>query len=446
MAAEKKKLLDSHYSYLCDQWVQFEKLKHNWPPSLLSLEAANELKAFREFVKFETSRVIEADAFERFENEMEIKAEEGKKAVRSIENALRSSSVLDKLLAYFDFDIEKLRDLLKKCVVSLTAPSLGSPAREAINSARKFLRQQWADQLEQKNQSLLSVHKCAGKTVLHLGSGAFGSVFITLPHSLDPETLAYAFISKIRNAAGSFFKSGSTVAIVDGAHQNINFNKLFPDNNVIRSIKDDCELLGKNLKSMLEAEAPTAQNSTLHIGIPADAVELDAVFKSGGADWDMWGGVADTWKDHASRRGFERPPAASARQVLDSLTTSKNVIVVIAHANERTIFLPAPPPEGSVITTAQVLERKDEIMANRPMVYLFCCETAEISDLKNFTEVLIECGAAGVIAPQKKIDAEKSIDFFDHIVANERSAGSALANIRAAQKRSGYREMEVWLG
>jgi hypothetical protein len=133
--------------------------------------------------------------------------------------------------------------------------------------------------------------------------------------------------------------------------------------------------------------------------------------------------------------------------VLESLTSSKNVMIVVAHGDQQKIMMPAPPPEGSELSTDQLLERRAEIALNRPLVYLFCCETAEISDLKSFAQVLLECGVAGVIAPQTKIDAERSIKFFDQLVAGEKAASRALKKkIRDAQERSGYREMEVWLG
>ncbi len=140
------------------------------------------------------------------------------------------------------------------------------------------------------------------------------------------------------------------------------------------------------------------------------------------------------------------PASATAEAVLGSLTKDKNVIVVVAHANQRTLYMPAPPPEGSRLSADDIMKRKEEITANQPVVYLFCCETAEISNLKSFSEILLECGAAAVIAPQAKIDAERSVDFFEAVV--DRTAPpnlDSLAKIKAAEKSSKYREMEVWL-
>jgi hypothetical protein len=109
--------------------------------------------------------------------------------------------------------------------------------------------------------------------------------------------------------------------------------------------------------------------------------------------------------------------------------------------------MPAPPPDGSQLSTDQIIERKDEITANKPVIYLFCCETAEFSNLKSFSAVLLECGAAAVIAPQTKIDAERCVNFFEGVIQKETPLNeNSLTKIKSAQQHSKYREMEVWLG
>jgi hypothetical protein len=449
IAAEKRKLEDAHYSFLCDRFADFQKKRFEAPPSLLALEAADALDEFREFAQSQTPRTIEPAAAERFESEIKERARDGEQLIQSMTKSLRSGSTFRRLLETFSLgysDSGKLLELSKKCVVSLSMPDLGSPAREAVSSARKFLRGAWSKRLVQDKQSLFSVHRCAGKTVFHLGSGSLGSIFITLPSSLDPEALAEAFVSRLRHAAGNFFSSDSTIGIVDGAYQNINYNHIFPGNIVLRTVQDDCDTFARNLDAILERDGPSSENSSLHVGVPASESELEAVFRTGGGDWDLWNGVAELWKRRANSKGFDRPESASAQDVLVSLATSKNVVIVVAHAEEQTLFMPAPPPEGSSISADQILERKDEIMANKPLVYLFCCETAEISNLKSFAQVLLECGASGVVAPQTKIDAERSINFFDNLLERERVSSNALTKLHLAKQRSGYREMEIFVG
>jgi hypothetical protein len=445
LASEHQQLVATHYTYVQDQWSLFQKLQHDAPPSLLPLERKQELKRFQEFLKLQSPRVVESTAINRFESEITLQANNGEQVVREIEQQLKSSSFLSSLRKLVG--LGKLIELLRKCVVSISAPELGSPAKEAVASACKFLRRAWSGHLEQDKQGLFSVHRCAGKTIIHLGSSAFGSIFITLPQSLAPEAMAEAFLSEIRSVTSRFIPKNGTLAVVDGDHQNVNYQRVFESSIVVRSVKDDCEKLAINLNEMLEREAPDSNNTALHLGLPANQDELNSVFKKGGADWDMWQEVAPHWTDRANRHGFDRIASASSQQVLDSLTTSKNVIIVVAHGDDRTIYLPAPPPEGSELSTDQVIARKEEISANKPIVYLFCCETAEISNLKNFSQVLLDCGAAAVIAPQTKIDAERSIDFFEGIVDTKtRSRNNSLTNIKGAERSSKYSEMEIWLG
>jgi CHAT domain len=440
------KRIEKSYSDISNKWIEFQKVKHDLPPSLLPLEAVAELDAFHAYIKTQYP-YPNAEAYERFDLRIKGEAKVANQALMNLETALRPTSIGSRVASYFDFGIDQA--LLKKCAVSLSAPKLGSPEDETIISARKFLRTQWSNQLEPNKQSIVSIHKSAGKTVIQIGSRAFGSVFITVPRSLDPEELATSFISRIRRGAGPFFKADGTVAVLDGAYQNINHNKIFKESSIVRSISADFEAIAKNLPIIIEREGPTANNSSLHLGVPRTEQELkERVFKDRGegADWDIWEGVAETWDNHAVRHGFDRSPSASAQQILESLSNSKNVIIVIAHGDSQKIVMPEPPPEGSELSTDQLLERKAEIALNRPLVYLFCCETAEITDLKSFAQVLLECGVSGVIAPQTKIDAEKSINFFDRLVSVEKSTSRALQKIRVAQKSSGYREMEVWLG
>ncbi|MVT52795.1 hypothetical protein GPL17_20150 [Bradyrhizobium yuanmingense] len=360
----------------------FQKIQHDAPPALLPVESKQELTNFREYLKRQSPRVLEASAIARFEAEISLQAEEGEQAVRDIEAALKSTSLLDRFRNLIGF--RNLADLLKKCVVSLLAPDIGSPANEAVASARKFLRCAWSGHLKQENQGLFSVHRCAGKTVIHLGSGVFGSLFITLPQSLTPDALAEAFLSEIRRAASKFIPKDGTLAVVDGDHQNVNYQRVFDSSIVVRSVKDDCEKLARNLNELFEREPPDSDNADLHLGLPENPDELRNVFKGGGADWDLWQSVAPLWTDRANRHGFASRSSATSQQVLDSLTTSKNVIIVVAHGDDRTIYLPAPPPEGSALSADQIVARREEISANKPIVYLFCCETAEISNLRNF--------------------------------------------------------------
>jgi hypothetical protein len=440
-----EKLVASDYSYVQDQWQVFQRTRHDAPPTLLPLEAVEELATFRAFLAQESLRSLENEATEKFEREITSQAQEGRSAVETLEHELLSTSHFAGLLKSLGFG--KLREILRKCKISIKVPNLGSPAREAIASACKFLRKPWSKRLSHTQQAMFSIHRSAGTNVIHIGSSLFGSVFVTVPNSLQPEALAEALLSEIKTASSKLIRNDSTIAVIDGDHQEINFQKIFDRSIVVRSMKDDCDRFASNLDTLLEREPPTSDNTALHFGVPASEEELHRVFRSGGASWDVWNSVAPLWHSRANAHGFDRLASASKEQVLESLANEKNVIVVVAHADQRTIYMPAPPPEGSQLTAADLIERKADIMANKPVVYLFCCETAEISNLSSFSAVLLDCGAAAVIAPQTKIDAELCVDFFDGVVEKTSPRPeSALTKIATAQRKSKYREMETYVG
>lgn len=445
IAKEHEQRVEAHYSYVKDQWDLFQKVRHDAPPTLLALEKKYELETFQKFLASQTPMILEHVAINRFESEIVSEAQEAEAAFQNIKQSLESTSLFNNLRKLLGAG--KVLELLRKCIVSISVPELGSPGREAVASARKFLRRAWSGHLDQKTQGLFSVHRCAGKTIMHLGSSSFGSIFITLPQSLEPQALAETFLSEIRKVSSDFIPRDGTLAVIDGDHQGINYQEIFPNNIVVRSIKDDCENFAKKLNKMLEREPPSPEDTALHLGVPASRDELNAVFKRGGGDWELWRDVAPLWSGRAGSHGFTRAISTSSEQIVESLTTSKNVIIVVAHADGDRVYLPAPPPEGSELSGEQIIERKAEISANGPIVYLFCCETAEVSNLRNFSQILLECGATAVIAPQTKIDAERSVDFFENIVANKKGDRvNSLTNVKAAERGSNYKEMEIWLG
>jgi hypothetical protein len=158
-----------------------------------------------------------------------------------------------------------------------------------------------------------------------------------------------------------------------------------------------------------------------------------------------WKDVWNNWQQRATRHGFASEPVATRDSILQALAVKKNVIIVAAHAKERVIYLPAPPPQGSQIEPSDLEAHRAAIYANKPVVYLFCCETGQFSELKGFVDALRDCGASAVIAPQTQIDANKSADLFERIVDSAGPA-AALERLRLAEQRTSYREMEVFIG
>src|SRR5947209_8570469 len=137
-AREYALLVEAHHSYLKEQWLAFQNAHCDAPPTLLPLEAKAELKRFAYLITKQSQRVIEQPEWEKFNQEVEASAKEAEALVQEIEQKLNSTSLLTSLRKLFGAG--KLIELLRKCVVSFSVPDLGSPAREAIAAARRFLR------------------------------------------------------------------------------------------------------------------------------------------------------------------------------------------------------------------------------------------------------------------------------------------------------------------
>jgi hypothetical protein len=178
---------------------------------------------------------------------------------------------------------------------------VGSPAAEALKSARKLLRREWGNKFWPKNQGILSIHNSAGKTVIQLGSSEYGSIYVTIPISLDPESMAENLLKKIARTLKYVFKKDSLVALYDGDYQNMNPKHFLTDHVIIRSTKDDPTVFLERARAVLAANSPSADNSSFHLGVPTNEAELQATFNCRGvADpegatgpasvpaWDVW--------------------------------------------------------------------------------------------------------------------------------------------------------------
>lgn len=436
---------------LNSRWDLYQRIKFDAPPKLMPPEAAQVLQDFHAYFKDQGFRDLEQIAIEGFDKEIHQEAQPVKQFVEELQRELQSTS---RFTGFFRRGFGKIRDALRKCKVSIELPDLETIAREAVAGSCKLLRQ-WRERAEARQQAVFSIHKTGGKDILHIGSSLYGSVFITMPGLLEEEIRL--LLSHLKEMVSGFIASDSILAVIDGDHQTLNYQAIFEKNIVVRSAKADCDRFDANLDTILHRQPITPENTGLHLGLPANSQELQKVFEMGkkerdldttSPDWADWSGVLPDWQRSAKRNGFDVHTNASATQILDSLTKDENVIIIVAHGDHDSIYLPAPPPEGSKLTEDQVKARRYEITANKPVVYLFCCETAVVSDLKSFAQVLLDSGAAAVIAPQIKIDADDgSIKFFESLVQKGGNGHeNSLTKLQAAMQQTNYREMEVFLG
>jgi hypothetical protein len=167
------------------KWGSFQREKHKSPPTLLPLEAVDEQV---EFLTLAKKANLPDDAVAWFETKIQSEARDAQRALERLKHGLQAPSLLNRVLKGIAFG--SVPGILRLCTVSTRAPNLGSPLQEAVAAKCRFLRGAWCKGLDPKMQAVFSIHRCAGKCVIHIGSSQYGSAFVTLPHSLEPVALA----------------------------------------------------------------------------------------------------------------------------------------------------------------------------------------------------------------------------------------------------------------
>lgn len=127
----------------------------------------------------------------------------------------------------------------------------------------------------------------------------------------------------------------------------------------------------------------------------------------------------------------ELPPRAVRKRLKKALRKKDNVLVLVAHANGETIFLPTS--EGIIPFHAEELnDIANEIRENRPTVLLLACKTGQTAktgqtepDTKPFARRLVALGANLVIAPSATIDVPASQAVIERLLT--KGAESSLA-------------------
>jgi hypothetical protein len=132
---------------------------------------------------------------------------------------------------------------------------------------------------------------------------------------------------------------------------------------------------------------------------------------------------------------------ATAPEFLDALKTKENVIVLVAHARSDCLYF----PDGSRVRPSDIEAIRDDIARNKPVVYLFCCKTAQYTMAEAISETLLRCGAAAVIAPQEAIRTNQAQALFSDFLEHG-ARQTPIIGLREAEAATRNRSMETWLG
>jgi CHAT domain len=295
-----------------------------------------------------------------------------------------------------------------------------------------------------KPQAAATIHDVKGGAFIQIADTEGNEVFIEVPAELDPVEVARQILAGLRTGLELAAGDCDPLTIYNGACRGVNFKHVFPKRLVLRTVTSSPDGLASRVSRLANMEPLKADNTAIVSGIPSTVEETQRVFRGDATHADDWAAVAARWSEATAVAGFAAVQGTD-NAVLDALVSKKNVIVLIAHADSTQLWFPAPPPEGSSLRANDLQTISDQIRANKPVVYMYCCESARCDGLQNWATELLRHGATGVYAPQGVIETENTRQLYQRFL---QAAGTMdpLAALRIAERDSKCRELEMWIG
>lgn len=334
---------------------------------------------------------------------------------------------------------------INQAFVTIGMPEVAPSLKKQMTEIEHFLATDW---VEGNHRGVLAVHvdEASQSTILQIGIAEHGPIYITIPAVLRPESRAMKAIREVIRRLTAFSDVVDPMAIIDGSHQGLNYNQIFLNTRVVRAPSGNTSRLALNMRETAQRERLSSDNTMILNSAPGNREEYVRVFK-GDPDaysWPSWGDEAQLWNATAVKNRFAPSQEVSQEALLTALTEAKNVIVIVAHCDGESIFMPAPPPEGSEVDADYLLAHREQIAANAPFVYLFSCEAGKLSNLQNFASTLLECGASGVIASQSTLGSAEGRVLLGRLLDEERGA-PPIEDYFKAMREVNFRDMEVFL-
>jgi hypothetical protein len=251
---------------------------------------------------------------------------------------------------------------------------------------------------------------------------------------------------RAKNLAGIVSKEGlasssETVLVLDGDVPNVNFQQVFPDKLVFRSVSMDEGLIINHLEELYNAPPFDPEDTVVINGIPSNASELGQAKLQEG-EWEQWEGIYQAWNNAAKRNGFA-VSGNTAQEALNAFETSTNILIIVAHSDGYSIFF----PDGSSLSTDDLSDAQDSIGRNKPLVALFSCETAKVDEnLASFAKKLVDLGAKAVVAPVSTIGARSSSALFEDFLKASVEGLSPVEALQRAVRETSNTSLETWIG
>jgi hypothetical protein len=340
---------------------------------------------------------------------------------------------------------QRFDPIIERASITIDMPDASPELEARMLRIERFLAQNW---VEEAGRGILAVHidEASQTTILQVGIAKHGPVYISVPRILRPEDIALNSIAELLKRIEPLRNEADPMAIIDGSYNALNFNEIFSKSRVIRAPSGDTSRLAANIRETARRDRLVPDNTVILNSSPSTLEEYVRVFPSDrrGRHWAAWGNETELWNGAVSREQFSSAPEASRAAFLAALTQTENVVVIVAHCDGKSLFMPAPPPDGTVVTAEYLLENREKIAANSPFVYLFSCEAGDLDNLGNFASTLLDCGASGVIASQTILGAAEGRTLLARLLGKERRA-PPIEDFWQAMRQVDFLEMEVFL-
>jgi hypothetical protein len=235
--------------------------------------------------------------------------------------------------------------------------------------------------------------------------------------------------------------SSDTILVLDGDVINVNFQRVFPNKVVVRSVSLNEEMITNHLAGLYTSPSLTPENTAIINGVPNNPSELGQIGLEN-SDWGQWDGIYQTWNDAAGKNGFS-VSGNTAQDALSAFETSSNIVIVVAHSDGYSIFF----PDGSSLSVDDISNIRDNLRENEPLVLLFSCETAKVDEgLASFAEGLVNLGAKAVVAPVSTIGARSSSLLLENFLKASIEGLSPVEALRRAIQETNNPSLETWVG
>nr|WP_321254219.1 CHAT domain-containing protein [uncultured Ruegeria sp.] len=348
------------------------------------------------------------------------------------------------------------RAILSKAEVS-TRPTIKVDSRNKTFSENTIFVAQQKEEAERNDEGscpasvTIFVDEGAEQVHIQICSPAVGSIYITLPGTLNPTELAERILTSVSAAISQSCGDAEPILILNGDISDLCAKSILKSKKLIyrtRSVNQSVySVLPEKIKRLAQREPLTNDNTKIISGLPNTQTHLEAIFSEspdGIPDWDDWSDVSKLWTDTASSNSFDVESLHSSEEFVKALKEEENVIVLVAHADSHALYFPIPEP-GSSVTVEDIMSHSEAIKANNPVVFLFCCETAQFPEgLVSITDALLKAGALSVVSAQTKVGLYRSQKMFKRFLKNGKKMNPLRALTRA-ENSANYREMENWI-